>query len=134
MKRNALVPAEPFEVQGDESCPDSGAPRKSRLSRLKREVGLFARVHFYFYGEFRQPSLSDLTSLVMEGDGEIIKGLEMLSKSSNKRVLVICDARQSNFEKDAGVVSRYRPLITSQWIMDCVSAMELLPVEPYAAL
>ena len=151
LKKNGLVPTEPFEVQGDESCPDSGAPRRSRLGRLNKEAGLFAGIHFYFYGEFRQPKLSDLTSLVLEGDGEIVKGLEMLSKSpintpatrrtaspasksNNKRVLVICDIRQSNFEKDAGVVSKYRPLITSQWIMDCASAMELLTVQPYAAL
>ena len=29
---------------------------------------------------------------------------------------------------------RYKPIVGSNWILDCISAMELLPIEPYVVL
>ena len=107
---------------------------KSRMRRSGNEPELFEGIHFYFYGDFIRPTLTDLITLALEGGGRIISEASQLSTLCTKmtrrspsittvafkrQVIVICDQCQINFEKDAGISrnSDHLPLPNGSWIV-----------------
>ena len=77
--------------------------------------------------------------MVTEGNGIIIPTLEELKKYADgkkkkKKVYIICDIIvQNSFEMGAAVIAKYKPFLSSQWILDCISNMEIISNKYYIA-
>lgn len=138
LRRGRLVREAPFEVAGDENYPEEEAPRCARLSRRSREAPLLCGYAFYLYGAFATPNQPDLAQLIRAAGGTVIDNVrELLAPRRTKgaRVIILCDPReQADFEKDAGVIQKFRPLLTSTWLLDCISSFQIVDSIHYIVL
>lgn len=91
-------------------------------------------MHFYLYGTFVDPKWDDLTRILLDGDADIWEDLHDSQRRPPDSLTVLCDPQQTSFERDAAIITKYKPIVCSGWVLDCVSAMEILPKHPYAAL
>ncbi len=119
-----------YTVRGDEVCHDD-IPMKIRLDGGDP---LFSGLSFHMYGEFDVPTVSDLKSLIIAGGGSLVESIEGLKGLKKTKTVVICDiVVQNSFEKGAAIIAKFKPLISSQWILDCISHWELIDNKYYIA-
>lgn len=138
LRRGRLVQEAPFEVAGDENYPGEEAPRCARLSRRSREAPLLGGYSFYLYGAFATPNQSDLAQLIQAAGGAVVdnvRELLALRRAKGARIIILCDPReQADFEKDAGVIQRFKPLLASTWLLDCISSFQIVDTIHYIVL
>jgi hypothetical protein len=128
---NQLIDEEAFEIIGDELYHDERAPYRARLSRLNGEPSLLTGHSFYLYGSFLTPSREDLITLIISSGATFIPDTNALKG----RVTILCDPQaQLDFEKDAGVLTKYRPFLSSSWLLDCISSYQLVDVQPHIVI
>lgn len=126
-----------YEVIGDETFPVEEGPRRARLSRAAGEAPLLAGYSFYLYGTFGAPSASELALLIRKAGAQLITSIGQLRerKGPTCRTLILCDpTKQADFEKDAGVIAKHRPLLATTWLLDCISTYQIVDITPYIVL
>lgn len=122
-----LVEETPYEIRGDEYHPDEAAPRRARLSKLGNESSLLSGYSFYLYGAFSAPSIDDLRLLVADSGAHLVTNVKELTKKRPGKVYILCDPKeQADFEKDAGIIAKFRPLLASSWLLDCISTFQIV--------
>jgi hypothetical protein len=129
-----LVPEVRFSINCDEETLNL---LKTEKVKTRNGIGapdlnaerIFEGKTFYFYGNyFAKPALSELISLCTMGGACIITNIAELKPG----VIVLCDATESNFEKDAGIIERFKPILSTSWILDCISLGQIIKtVDPY---
>lgn len=127
LKRKSVVEAIDYLVDGDEeTCALAEASR----------CDLFLDYHFYFYGEaYLKPSLPDLLTLSRLANATIISSIdELLLKGKRNGLIVFCSPNEDQFERDAGVIAHYKPIISCTWILDCISLGRILSLNDYHIL
>ena len=140
LKRGEILPCSTYECKGEEIFPEAGGPQRSRLSRANGERGLFATLRVFIYGECKTPPRDALKQLLLDGDASIVDDLTPSPSSASQRprppnsLIILCDQAESNFEKDASLLAAHRPFIGANWVLDCISMMQILPTKPYVVL
>lgn len=136
LQEGRVLDEEAFEVAGDEYYPMEDGPRRGRLSRSNDEAPLLSEYSFYLYGAFSAPSAAELAVLIREAGGELIETVETLAKrKGGSKMIVLCDPKeQADFERDAGIISRFLPLLSSSWLLDCISAFQIVDASPHIVL
>lgn len=133
-RRGILIEEEEFETQGDEYFGRDQGPKRARLSKLNNESPLFSGYSFFLYGLFAAPPAGDLELLIREGGGGMVRDTDSLAKCRGK-VIVLCDPNeQSDFEKDGAVLARFRPLLASAWLLDCISTFQIVDYRQHIVL
>ena len=128
-----IVNEEPFEILGDETCPDEAGPSRARASRTNGEPPLLSGYHFYLYGLFVAPPLEELVALIAEAGGRVIG--DVSDVMGYKNVVVLCDPRaQTDFERDAGILRTHLPFLATSWLLDCISAYQIVEIRPHIVL
>ena len=120
-----MLAVDEYLVEGDEETGGvMAAPSNSNI---------FKGMQFYFYGEaYLKPTLSDLHILSRMAHADIITSVDTLKGKHG--VVVFCSPSEDKFEKDAGVISHFRPIISCAWILDCISLGRLLNMNDYHIL
>lgn len=127
---NDTINIEDYLVDGDEYENDNIVKRSMQSHQLG-EPGLFHNMKFYFYGTFEKPPLQELQALIMSGGGQVIASIDKLSKGC----IVLCDPTTTgSFEKDAGVIAKHRPIISTAWIFACISCYMLQEKRDFVVL
>lgn len=129
LNSNVLIDCEEWEVAGDEHFSEEEGPRRARLSRWHQEPPLMSGLSFYLYGKFSAPGIDELSRLILQAGGSLIDSVDKLPKrqSSTSNTIVLCDPKeQTDFEKDAGVLAKYRPLLSTSWLLDSISCYQVL--------
>ena len=130
LSASCLLDHTAYIVLGDE-CESDGIVMRSLHSHNLSEPGLFAGLKFYLYGDFDRPGRNELESLIDTGQGFLAKDVNKLPKGT----IILCDPSVTGvFEKDAGVLAKFRPIISIVWLMDCISCYALLDQHPYIVL
>jgi len=132
----------PFEIKGDNHC--FGAPQKARKTLSQPGAQrLFEELSFHFSGTFVSPSPSreNLEQLVKIGKAQVLPSLPAFPTSAEQflktstQVIVVCDPQNMTPEMAANVQQRCSLLpVSYHWILDSISAYELLPIERYRVL
>lgn len=88
---------------------------------------IFSGLNFFLYGAHLSPSYMDLSLLLVEGGGTCLSSSDDLSFYKKKSIIILCDGAVNNsFEKDVSVLQKYRPFISSIWILDSISERRLV--------
>ena len=119
-----------FEVQGDST--NLGSPKLSREMREERESGIFSGKSFYIHGRPNNPPKETVELLIEAGGGELVASFDD-SLKSEKNLFLIC--LSTSLKKGAAekLYEKWdRPLLKFEWILDCASFFQLLPLEKYA--
>lgn len=127
IKAKRFLPEADYEIQGDKF--GLGAPRKSRLSKSK----LFSGMNFFLYGKFTSPSEEIVKQLLKAGGGIIIPNLSDLKEMTDTESIVLCDKMQNDFQTGSAVIKRF-PILTTNWIFDCISNFDIEQYDHYSAL
>lgn len=117
----------------------------SSTSNTNRTTGknLFNGLVFFLYGVHLSPSFKDLSLLITEGGGVCVIDVADVPPSSpspsnnrnrnnnnnskKKKTIVLCDSSvNGSYEKDSFILQRFRPFISSIWVLDCISERCLL--------
>lgn len=134
-----MVSESRFEMSGDDLFADHG-PFRARMSLSRQEPPLFGGLLFYSYGAFGTPSDRDLGQLVELGNGQRLEDVAQLARMLKRprrqqQVVVLCDPlMQSDFEKDSGILQHYKPFVAATWLLDCISAYQLLDLRHYTVI
>lgn len=131
LSRELWLAEHSFEVAGDEKC-HLQIPKKFRT----QEELLFQGYFLFFYGEFHSPSMDELSEIVEKCGATILKTLDELKEKIGKRkVHVICDASiQNSFETGASILKKFKPILSTDWILDSISWRSVQDVKYYIAL
>ena len=134
LSHKLLLPETKFIIDYDEETINLLKSEKVRGRNSEGAPGsagdrIFEGETFYFYGQyFSKPTLSELITLSTMGGAVIITELAEMRTGT----IVLCDALESNFEKDAGIIERHKPILSTAWILDCISLGQVIKlVDPY---
>lgn len=136
LQQDRLLAEMEYEITGDEYHPEEAGPRRARLSKAGNESPLLSGHSFYLYGSFSAPSRTDLQHLVADAGAHLIRNVSDLAvRRRLGKVSVLCDPKeQANFEKDAGIIAKFRPLLASSWLLDCIGAFQIVDPTPHIVL
>lgn len=104
--------------------------------------GLFEGYTFSFYGSFTSSlSLSNLQQIVTTGHATVLPDLpqfpshtDQFIQKSNK-IIVICDPENTTADVSSEIQAKCSFLpVGFAWILDCISAYEVLSVDKYRVL
>ena len=137
LSHKMLLPETKFIIDSDEETINllKSEKVKGRISDCTlghSGSGLFEGKSFYFYGQyFSKPTLAELIALSTMGGATIITEISEIRTGA----MVLCDAMESNFEKDAGIIERHKPILSTAWILDCISLGQIIRrVDPYVIM
>ncbi|KAI8147528.1 hypothetical protein BJV82DRAFT_349896 [Fennellomyces sp. T-0311] len=125
-----MVPTNPYEVVGD---PVGVSSAENTLQRAREHIvsgdKLFKDQVFWFYGTFTRPTQDELSSLITLGGGRIETSGDELPAAGD----IICSSRLTTTEAGRLVARYHKKPVACAWILDCISAYEVLRKDKYVA-
>lgn len=91
----------------------------------------------FLYGSFQKPGKDDLLRLLAKAGAVIVESLDQLSglKCLPSAVTVVADPLiQDSFEVGLAILKKWQPIVSSQWLLDSISAMQIQPKKLYCVL
>ena len=123
------------QIVKEDSFEISSGSGRSRLSRSLGEAPLLFGMAIYLYGQFGR-NLDQIRRLLLHAGATLIPDIDALvaldtgstarRRRGSNRILVLCDPKeQGDFERDAGVIARFRPILDVSWLFESIASFQI---------
>lgn len=127
LEQGRLVDEESFEQQCGEGV------LRCRQSHKLNEPPLLHGYSVYLYGDFGEPSRDEVVRLLRLAGAVLIPTVKQLKRKES--VIVLCDpVIQHSFEKDAGILVHFRPLLATTWLLECISTYSIVDYDAHIVI